>query len=263
MATTTTSVTNRSPVEQSQVIEPASRPTKKAAARYALLESLDLLPAINIELINSYLGSVKVPQDARAHTLGDLLQRKFVHSIPISIIEARDSHLSRKAIHSALMQMTEKELGTDVTRYNCAKYLTKAYYDKREISYPYQIPENILLVQSEEQIIGFLIGKIVKHHDGHRTYDERAYFVVRLAISSTYQGKGLGTQLMLTAMSKAHALRLPLTLVYIDYPTHETGAPFFNSFTRKFGIPMHNEKECGMCFPIWDLRKVEALTKED
>jgi ribosomal protein S18 acetylase RimI-like enzyme len=241
-------------------IETATLTKRMDGARYTLIRSINVLTPVSIDLINEYIGADKEPEDICDQAIRNCMLPKLIHSTPIYIVEARDSGLSREAIRFAVTQIGKKELNTETI---ANLYLTKEYYEKSPAPpYPYNSfhLENALLVKSGENIIGFLIAKIKKQHDNK---DISNYYVIYLAVDSSFKHSGFGTQLLLTAMGKAHALKMPLGLTYYsgNGVQEKTRTAFYEGFTPKFGIPMHNEEDCGMCYPIWYLEGVNELRK--
>jgi ribosomal protein S18 acetylase RimI-like enzyme len=217
-----------------------------------------------LNIINAYVGHDRVQEEAYDQTLRVHMLPKFLNSTPIYIVEARDSRFSQEEIHSAITQVAEKEL-SDALRYPSTladNYLTQDYYEKRPPSFlSIFYPENVLLARDRDQIVGFLIAKITQCPKDKNTLE---YYVAFLAIDSSHKGNGIGTQLMLTAMSKAHALRMSLALSYSSSGLRgKTRSAFYESFTPKFGIPMYKigeEEDTSTHFPVWNLEGVKGLS---
>ncbi|HEY2811432.1 MAG TPA: GNAT family N-acetyltransferase [Rhabdochlamydiaceae bacterium] len=171
----------------------------------------------------------------------------------------RRSGLSREEINSAVKRIAQQEL------YLLSKdrYLTKEYYEKSSLPDDVLHLENALLVTAGKQIIGFLMAQILQQ-DTNEELIISNYYIISLAIDSHFKKSGLGTQLLLTAMSKAHALKMPLELAYYaggDELPEKIRAAFYESFTPKFGIPMHLMDEEGDCIAAWNLEGIDELGK--
>ncbi len=200
----------------------------------------------------------------------ELTQIKFES---ITIVDAKDSGLEWLEVDRGISTIARKELKDDEGIFGASSYVQKNYFRDIPIEPGLRSPEFILIAQAANAIVGFIItGKRVTteaDEDDPYSLSADTGYVAYLAVDSTIKRSGIGTKLMLAIMRKTKEMgKRYLTLEYIakgagvDQKRGEAKIEFYNSFTKRFGIPMNEKgnhwlsRQLHVC-PFYDLQNVD------
>jgi ribosomal protein S18 acetylase RimI-like enzyme len=183
--------------------------------------------------------------------------RSRLTTIPIRIVEARDSHIGIDKVREIITMLARKEL--ESTFAGCL--ITEDYFSSHLEEGGV---EHVFLAMAQEKVLGYMI--MTKHIDespyGGKSYAESGY-VSYIVVNSMHKKIGVGTQLMLLAMRTTKQMgKHYLALEYeMDENIERSQArkKFYDSFTHKFKIPQKKERIRSMTEHIlvsYDLRRV-------
>lgn len=200
-----------------------------------------------------------IPFDRWAQTVQD-----------ITIVDAKESGIKREDIRKIISNIASKELEGSKGVFNPECYVEDEYFEGPERSRLSLMPEAILLAKNANKFIGFIITSAKsQHHKTECNVPDNTSFVSYIAVDSAAKRAGVGTKLMLAAMLKTKQLgNQYLAVEYIavglgvDKKIGETRIEFYNSFSKRFGIP----KKVGQhilssrklhVFPYYDLKNFD------
>lgn len=169
------------------------------------------------------------------------------------IIDAKDSGYPYRSVDLAISNLVKNELVEDVGETEPREYVTDYLVKQSEKV------ENIFLAIAGHKIVGFLIKIHLEADTSYVTY---------LAVDSTIKKKGIGTQLMLTAMARTQELgKRYLTLEYIEGghlnpKRSEAKRAFYNSFSSRFKIQTSEKdntvvQDIHHIHPYYDLKGID------
>lgn len=153
------------------------------------------------------------------------------------ITDAKYCDLEPTAISSAIESIAAKELAREQGTFKASDYITRTYF-MNDRANPGSAEVILLARDIHDLIIGFIIlenPSVSRHLEGLNIA-----YVPYLAVDSSVKKQGIGTALMLGALSKAKELGYRyLNLEYVlrgDEVRDQAKSTFYNSFRHKFNI---------------------------